>query len=54
VYHQIRGVKEGCPLVPYLFLIVGEVLNFMFRKAVKLGDIKEITMQGGTMQQIIL
>jgi hypothetical protein len=53
VYHQIRGVKERCPLAPYLFLIVGEVLNFMFREVLKLGDIKKITMLGGTMQQII-
>jgi hypothetical protein len=53
VYHQIRGVKEGWPLTPYLFCIVKEVLNFMFREAIKLGDIKKITMMGGTMQQII-
>jgi len=53
VYHQIRGVKEGWPLTLYLFFIVKEVLNFMFRKAIKLGEIKEITMMGGTMQQII-
>ena len=24
-----RGVQQGCPLAPYLFLIVAEVLNAM-------------------------
>ena len=24
-----RGIHQGCPLVPYLFFIVGEVLNAM-------------------------
>ena len=27
-----RGVKQGCPLAPYLFLIIREVLNDIIRK----------------------
>jgi hypothetical protein len=46
-------VRQGCPLAPYFFLIVGEVLNFMFKEVVKLKHIKRITLSGGIMQQII-
>jgi hypothetical protein len=46
-------VRQGCPLAPYLFLIVGEVLNFMFKKVVKFIHIKGITLLRGIMQQII-
>ena len=35
-----RGVRQGCPLVPYLFLIVGEALTHVFRKAVDEGRLK--------------
>jgi len=38
-------------LVPYLFFIVGEVLNFMFKEAIKFGDIRGITLSKGIMQQ---
>ena len=27
-----RGVRKGCPLAPYLFLIVGEALTHVFKK----------------------
>jgi len=42
-----REVKHGCPLAPYLFFITREVLNFMFKKVVKLKEIKGITMLKG-------
>ncbi len=39
-------------LVPYLvFLVVGEVLNFMFKEAIKFRDIRRITLLGKIMQQ---
>jgi hypothetical protein len=28
-----RGVCQGCPLAPYLFLLIGEVLNIQMKEA---------------------
>jgi hypothetical protein len=42
-----REVRHGCPLAPYLFLIVREVLNFMLKKVVKFKEIKRITLLKG-------
>jgi len=32
-------VKQGCPLAPYLFLLVNEVLNTMVKEAVKTSEV---------------
>ena len=45
-----RGVRQGCPLAPYLFLIVGEVLTHMIRKAISEGRLKGVTLPGGRKQ----
>jgi hypothetical protein len=52
-FHVSKGVKQGCPLAPYLFLIMGEILNFMFKQAMVNGKIKRITMLRGGKQYII-
>ena len=41
------GVRQGCPLVPYIFFIVGEALTHLITKAVSKGRLKEITLPGG-------
>lgn len=37
-----RGVHQGCPLVSYLFLIILEVLNSMFKEETEVGQIQAI------------
>lgn len=48
-----RGVGQGCPLAPYLFLLVGEVITHIIKKAVASGRLRGITLPGGTKQQSI-
>ena len=40
------GVRQGCPLALYIFLIVGEALTQLITKAVAEGRIKRITLPG--------
>ena len=48
-----RGVRQGCPLAPYLFLIVGEALTHMIKKAVTEGRIRGVFLPGGKKHQCI-
>jgi exonuclease III len=45
-----RGVRQGCPLAPYLFLIVAEVLNAMVKRGMEIGEVKGIKLPGGREQ----
>lgn len=38
----LQGVRQECPLAPYLFFIVGEILNLSLKKEVQLGRIHGI------------
>jgi len=42
-----RGVRQGCPLAPYLFLIMDEVLNIMIKQATTRGEIHGIKIPSG-------
>lgn len=48
-----RGVRQGCPLAPYLFLIVAEVLNVMVKEGVARGTVKGIRLPEGDRQQVV-
>ena len=48
-----NGVKQGCLLSPYIFLIVGEVLTHLIKKAETEGRLRDISLPGGRKQHSI-
>ena len=48
-----RGIRQGCPLAPYLFLIVGEALTHTIKKAVKEKRLRGVVLPGDKKQQCI-
>lgn len=48
-----RGVKQGRPLAPYNFLIVGEVLNHIIRKTMREWSTLVVKLLQGSKQQCI-
>lgn len=48
-----RGVRQGCPLASYLFLIIGEVLVHIIKKMVAEGRLRGISLLGVNKQQSI-
>jgi hypothetical protein len=49
-----QGVRQGCPLAPYLFLIIGEVLNMCIKAEERAGHIRGITLPGTPEPQTLL
>jgi hypothetical protein len=48
-----QGVHQGCHFAPYLFLIIGEILNHNIKREAQQGRIKGIDLHGITEPQII-
>jgi hypothetical protein len=48
-----QGVRQGCPLAPYLFLVVGEILNHNSKREARQGRIQGINLPGASEPQII-
>ena len=46
-------MRQGCPLAPYLFLIVGEALIHIIKKTVKEKRFRGVVLPGGKKQQCI-
>jgi hypothetical protein len=46
-------VRQRCPLAPYRFFIIGEVLNHVVEKANNEGNLRGVTMLGNLAQQIV-
>jgi hypothetical protein len=51
--HQTQAFRQGCPLAPYLFLIVGEYLNCVIKREVGQGRICGIQLPRATESQTI-
>jgi hypothetical protein len=49
-----RGVRQGCPLAPYLFLFIGEALNILTRRAVELEELEGITLPEAVTEQVLI
>lgn len=48
-----QGLRQGCPLAPYLFFIVGEILNISLKKEVNIGRIRGVDIPNSQCQQVI-
>lgn len=49
-----RGVRQGCPLAPYLFLFVGEALNAAIKHLTEEGALSGINLPNSQEQQVII
>ncbi len=47
-YQMKREVKQGFPLAPYLFILMGEIFNFMVKDAMRVGEIERISLSEST------
>jgi hypothetical protein len=50
----VRGVRQGYPLAPYLFLLIGEALNIATKQAMIAGSIEGIRLPNDVGQQLII
>ena len=49
-----QGVRQGCPLVPYLFLFVGQALNYYTKYQQSQGSIQDFDLSNGQGQQLMV
>jgi hypothetical protein len=50
-----RRIRQGCPLVPYLFFIIGEMLNVMVKShSPREGEIQGIKISEGLANHLVI
>lgn len=50
-FHLHKGVNQSYSLALYLFLIVGDIFNMMFKRAMKIGKVRGIKLRNSKGQQ---
>lgn len=45
-----KGIRKGCPVAPYLFLFVGEILNLKVQQGVEMGSSRGIKISNDPIQ----
>lgn len=48
-----RGVRQGCPLAPYIFIIMAKTLNATIKHTMGTNNLKGINLSQGISQHII-
>jgi len=43
-----KEVKQGFPLTPYLFILMGKIFNFMVKDAMRVGEIERTSLLEST------
>jgi hypothetical protein len=50
-FHLRKGVSQSYPLASYLFLVVGDICNMMFKKVMKIRKVRGIKLLNSKGQQ---
>jgi hypothetical protein len=48
-----KGVQQGCPLISYLFILIGEVFNVLVKQAMESKEIKGVMLPIKVNQHVI-
>jgi hypothetical protein len=50
-FKRERGVRSRCFQAPYPFILINEVLSFMVKETIRMGNLKGVMLPKGTREQ---